>query len=58
MDKETKIEKYLLNETGDAINEKSISVGDIEVEIIYSKNGQKLENCMLEILKQKITKGR
>lgn len=33
-----------------------LKVGNIKVEMDYSKNGKKFDECMLNILKQKIKK--
>ncbi len=35
-----------------------LKVGNLNVEIIYSKDGKSLNECMLNILKQKAEKGR
>ena len=53
MDRKTKITKHLSN------NEEvyEIKVGDINVEMIYDKSNKKIDECMLNILKQKYKSG-
>ncbi len=53
MNKETKLLKYLSNEG----KTYQLNVGDLNVEISYSKNNKTLDECMLDILKQKIKAG-
>ncbi len=52
MNRKTKIIELLSN------NEKvyEIKVGDINVEMTYSKSNKKIDECMLNILKQKMKK--
>ena len=52
MNKKTKINKNLSNE---GIYE--IKVGNLNVEMIYDKCNKKIDECMLNILKQKYKKG-
>lgn len=52
MDRETKIMKHLSNK-GKVCGFK---VGNINVEMSYSKSKKKIDECMLNILKQKIEK--
>jgi hypothetical protein len=52
LNRKTKIIELLSN------NEKvyEIKVGDINVEMTYSKSNKKIDECMLNILKQKMKK--
>ena len=52
MDRKTKITKHLSN------NEEvyEIKVGNLNVEMIYDKCNKKIDECMLNILKQKYKK--
>ena len=53
MGRKTKITKHLSNEG----NIYELRVGNINVEMIYSKGNKKIDECMLNILKQKYRKG-
>lgn len=52
MDKKTKIIERLSN--GEKVYE--IKVGDVTVEMNYSKDNKKIDECMLNVLKQKCKK--
>ena len=49
MDRETKIVKHLSNKG----NIYEIKVGNLNVELVYSKGNKKIDECMLNILKRK-----
>ena len=53
MDRKTKIIEHLSNE--EKIYE--IKVGNLNVEMIYDKCNKKIDECMLNILKQKYKRG-
>ncbi len=53
MDSKTKIIEHLSSEG----NIYELKVGDINVEISYSKSNKKIDECMLNILKQKYKRG-
>lgn len=53
MDKKTKIFEHLSNK-GKVYE---IKVGNLNVEMIYDKSNKKIDECMLNILKQKYKKG-
>ena len=53
MDKKTKIVEHLSNK-GKVYE---IEVGNLNVEMIYDKCNKKIDECMLNILKQKYKKG-
>ncbi len=53
MDRKSELMEYTSN-SGKAYNFK---VGNIEVEMVYSKNGRKIDECMLNVFKQKIRRG-
>ena len=53
MDRKTKIIEHLSNE-GKVYE---IKVGNLNVEMIYSKSNKKIDECMLNVLKQKYEKG-
>lgn len=53
MDKKTKIFEHLSNK-GKVYE---IKVGNLNVEMIYDKCNKKIDECMLNILKQKCKKG-
>ena len=50
MDSKTKTEKYSLNKE----NICELKIGNLNVEMNYSKSNKKIYECMLNILKQKI----
>lgn len=52
MDKKTKIIEHLSN--GEKVYE--VKVGEITVEMSYSNENKKFDECMLNILKQKMGK--
>ena len=49
MDRKTKIVKHLSNKG----NIYEIKVGNLNVELVYSKGNKKIDECMLNILKRK-----
>ena len=53
MDRKTKIVKHLSNKG----NIYEIKVGNLNVEMIYDEYNKKIDECMLNILKQKYKRG-
>ena len=47
------MQKELIKYLDKTENPYKIKVGDISVEVAYSKNNKKLDECLLNILKQK-----
>ncbi len=53
MDKKSKLLTHLSNNG----NVYELKVGNVNIEMDYSKNGKGIDECMLNILKQKYKKG-
>ncbi len=53
MDKKSKLLTHLSNNG----NVYELKVGNVNIEMDYSKNGKGIDECMLNILRQKIKKG-
>ena len=52
-----KIESKILNKLSKKGESYQFKVGDMNVEMVYSKNQKSVNECMLNILKQKVKEG-